>query len=153
MEPAGALAIAGAKKWLELQQEEGQTVVAICSGANMDFDRLRFVSERADSTETLLAARISERPGAFRQLYATISPRNVTEFAYRYNNPDSADVIISFQCRPGSQRKEDKQAVIKAIRDSGEWGGCSAPLGPVRTMWSHGVRCGAVLAQEWRCRT
>ena len=58
-------------------------IVAICSGANMDFDRLRFVSERADSSETLLSVRLPERPGSFRLLYESIYPRNVTELAYR----------------------------------------------------------------------
>lgn len=122
LEPAGALAIAGLRKYVDLTGVRGQTLVAIASGANMDFDRLRFVTERADSTETLLAARIPEKPGSFRQLYAAIYPRNVTEFSYRYNRPDMADVIISFQVMPGSTRSEDKQVVFKNIRGLGEWG-------------------------------
>ena len=120
LEPAGALSIAGAKKYLELSGLEGQTVVAIASGANMDFDRLRFVSERADSTETLLAARISERPGSFRQLYSAIFPRNVTEFSYRYHGVQTADVIISFQCLVGSSREADKLQVVKNIASLGQ---------------------------------
>ena len=63
--------------------ETDNTYVAIASGANMDFDRLRFVSERADSSETLLSVRLPERPGSFRLLYESIYPRNVTELAYR----------------------------------------------------------------------
>lgn len=124
LEPAGALSIAGAKKYCAAHRWEGRTVVAIASGANMDFDRLRFVSERSDSTETLLSARISERPGSFRQLYSAIFPRNVTEFSYRYNSPDTADVIISFQCMPGAAREEDKAQVMGNIRSLGACVGC-----------------------------
>ncbi len=119
LEPAGALAIAGAKKYCAQHRWEEKTVVAIASGANMDFDRLRFVSERSDSTETLLSVRISERPGSFRQLYSGIFPRNVTEFSYRFNSPDTADVIISFQSMPGSSRDEDKAHVMENIRSLG----------------------------------
>lgn len=121
LEPAGALAIAGAKKYAALHRWEGKTVVATASGANMDFDRLRFVSERSDSTETLLSARIFERPGSFRQLYSAIFPRNVTEFAYRYNSPETADVIISFQSMPGASREEDKAQVMENIRSLGAY--------------------------------
>jgi len=115
MEPAGALAIAGAKKYCAAEQWKDKTIVAIASGANMDFDRLRFVSERSDSTESLLSVRISERPGSFRQLYSGIFPRNVTEFSYRFNSPDTADVIISFQSMPNTNREEDKQQVLENI--------------------------------------
>lgn len=120
MEPAGALAIAGAKKYCNAHQWKDKTVVAIASGANMDFDRLRFVSERSDSTETLLSVRISERPGSFRQLYSAIFPRNVTEFSYRFNSPDTADVIISFQCMAGASRDEDKVQVLENVRSLGK---------------------------------
>lgn len=64
MEPAGALAIAGATKYLRQHGLTGATVAAVMSGANMDFDRLRFVSERADSSETLISVTIPEAPGA-----------------------------------------------------------------------------------------
>lgn len=119
LEPAGALAIAGAKKYCAAEQWRDKTIVAIASGANMDFDRLRFVSERSDSTESLLSVRISERPGSFRQLYTGIFPRNVTEFSYRFNSPDTADVIISFQSMPNMNREEDKQQVLENIRHLG----------------------------------
>ena len=65
LEPAGALAIAGMVKYIKENKTEGCTYVAISSGANMDFDRLRFVSERADSGETLMAISIPERTGTF----------------------------------------------------------------------------------------
>ena len=72
MEPAGALAIAGLIKYTKLNGWSGKTCVAITSGANIDFDRLRFVSERADSSETLMAITIPERPGSFRELYVVL---------------------------------------------------------------------------------
>jgi len=118
MEPAGSLAIAGAIKtfsggdfaWCRDPDAMAEltaggvtpkkAVVAITSGANMDFTRLRFISERADASETLLAVEIPERPGAFRSLYSAIFPRNVTEFSYRYGGTEgSANIIISFQAR------------------------------------------------------
>jgi threonine dehydratase len=97
LEPAGALAVAGMKKYIEENNIKGQTLVAITSGANMDFDRLRFVSERADGSERTLAVTIPETPGSFRKLYSLIWPRNVTEFSYRYESEGSANIFISFQ--------------------------------------------------------
>jgi hypothetical protein len=72
MEPAGALSIAGANKYLRQHNLVGLTVAAVTSGANMDFDRLRFVSERADSSETLLSVAIPERPGESAALIAAV---------------------------------------------------------------------------------
>lgn len=121
LEPAGALGIAGARKYLLQNGLKGNTVVAITSGANMDFDRLRFVSERADSSETLLAVRIPERPGAFRELYSLIMPRNVTEFSYRWSTAKHADVIISFQTIGTSppKRVQDGDSVQADLRNAG----------------------------------
>ena len=77
-------------------------------------------SERADSTETLLSVRIPERPGAFRDLYSIIAPRNVTEFSYRYNTQDRADVIISFQARGTDDEKlQDAHSAIKELQRQG----------------------------------
>lgn len=100
LEPAGALALAGLTKHVSSSTETSHDAnfVAVASGANMDFDRLRFVSERADTSEVRLALRIPEEPGAFRALYQLIHPCNVTEFSYRYHRPDRpADIILSFQ--------------------------------------------------------
>src|SRR5688500_5182793 len=86
MEPAGALAAAGLKAWVEREEARNQSLVAVLSGANMNFDRLRFVAERAEvgeACETLLAVTIPERPGAFRELCSAIGRRTVTEFNYR----------------------------------------------------------------------
>ncbi|CAM9824347.1 unnamed protein product, partial [Laminaria digitata] len=119
MEPAGALAIAGMRKYLREKGLIGHTVVAICSGANMDFDRLRFVSERADSSETLISATIPERAGAFQELYSVIFPRNVTEFSYRYHEADRADMMVSFQALTGTPRKSDALEVMQGLRARG----------------------------------
>lgn len=121
MEPAGALAMAGLVKYSamhpELQQEN---FVAICSGANMDFDRLRFVSERADSNETLLSVSIPEVPGAFRALNNLIYPRNITEFSYRLHNLDEkAHVMLSYQPLKGSNVINDFPLVSSALEEHG----------------------------------
>jgi threonine dehydratase len=97
LEPAGALGVAGMKKYIEENGIKGQTMVAITSGANMDFTRLRFVSERADESERTLAVSIPETPGSFRKLYSLVWPRNVTAFSYRYESDGNAKILISFQ--------------------------------------------------------
>lgn len=97
LEPAGALGIAGMKKHVEENNISGSTFVAITSGANMDFNRLRVVSERADDSERSLEITIPETPGAFRAMYSKIWPRNVTELTYRFNTEQEANVFVSFQ--------------------------------------------------------
>jgi threonine dehydratase len=97
LEPAGALAVAGAKAWLDREGARGKTVVAIASGANMNFDRLRFVAERAEigeHREAQLAVTIPERPGAFLELSRVIGDRNVTEFNYRRADASSAHIFV-----------------------------------------------------------
>mmetsp|Transcript_33168 Transcript_33168/g.65978 ORF Transcript_33168/g.65978 Transcript_33168/m.65978 type:complete len:576 (-) Transcript_33168:315-2042(-) len=123
LEPAGALAIAGVKRWVELTNARDLTFVVTASGANMDFDRLRFVSERADSSETMISVTIPERAGSFRSLIGHIEPRNVTEFSYRMRSGDAqqATVYLSFQARgsDGEERLSDAGAVIAAMRADG----------------------------------
>ena len=90
LEPAGALAIAGAKAWVERHRTRDRTYVAIACGANMNFDRLRFVAERAElgeQREAILAVTIPERPGSFREFCRLLGKRSVTEFNYRYADP------------------------------------------------------------------
>jgi threonine dehydratase len=97
LEPAGALAIAGAKAYCARDALAGVTVVAVASGANMDFDRLRFVAERAEigeHREAQLAVTIPERPGAFLELSDLVGDRNVTEFNYRRADADAAHVFV-----------------------------------------------------------
>lgn len=97
LEPAGALATAGAKAWLEREGSAGATVVAVASGANMNFDRLRFVAERAElgeEREAILAVTIPERPGSFREFCALLDGRNITEFNYRLSEPANQQAHI-----------------------------------------------------------
>lgn len=115
LSPFRSLAVAGARKHIESLKVRGDildpeaTFVAVASGANMDFDRLRYVSERADRSEVRLAVSIPEEPGAFRELYSKIYPSNVTEFAYRFNRKGhKADIIVAFQ----PQTKEWRQSVF-----------------------------------------
>mmetsp|Transcript_25588 Transcript_25588/g.59581 ORF Transcript_25588/g.59581 Transcript_25588/m.59581 type:complete len:588 (+) Transcript_25588:61-1824(+) len=114
LEPAGALALAGLKKYVRQSGVRDKTLVAITSGANMDFDRLRFVSERADTSETLLSIQIPETPGSFIRLYRCIYPRNVTEFSYRYGG-EPARIFLSFQAKTD----EDAQSVMKSLASEG----------------------------------
>ncbi len=97
VEPSGALALAGAKRWLARRRLKGKTVVAIACGANMNFDRLRFVAERAElgeHREAVLAVTIPEKPGSFRALCELLGRRNVTEFNYRIADAAQAHVFI-----------------------------------------------------------
>jgi len=110
MEPAGALAVAGMKKYVADNQASKQTLVVINSGANMNFDRLRHVSERAElgeQREALLAATIPERPGSFRAFCKTIGKRGITEFNYRYSDDNEAQVFAGIKLSNGLQEKEE----------------------------------------------
>jgi threonine dehydratase len=100
LEPAGALAVAGMKLWATQNHVQGKTLVAVASGANMNFDRLRFVAERAElgeQREAILAVTLPEKPGAYRQFLALLGNRSITEFNYRYNDPDAAHVFVGIQ--------------------------------------------------------
>lgn len=102
LEPAGALAIAGAKLYADREKIKGQTLVAIASGANMNFDRLRFIAERAElgeKREAILAVSIPETPGSFRKFCSLLGQRNITEFNYRYANPMEAHVFVGVQVK------------------------------------------------------
>ncbi len=102
LEPAGALAVAGAKLYAAREKLKGQTLVTVQSGANMNFDRLRFVAERAElgeKREAILAVTIPEEPGSFRQFCSLIGKRNITEFNYRYADSREARVFVGIQVR------------------------------------------------------
>jgi threonine dehydratase len=108
-EPAGAVSLAGLKKYVNQHGPEGQTLVAINSGANMNFDRLRHVSERAEigeQREALLAVEIPERPGSFKQFCHLIGKRQITEFNYRYADSKRARVFAGIQLAKGNEEKE-----------------------------------------------
>jgi len=100
LEPAGALSIAGAKAWIERHRTRGRTYVAIACGANMNFDRLRFVAERAElgeQREAVLAVTIPERPGSFREFCGLLGKRSVTEFNYRYADARVAHLFVGIE--------------------------------------------------------
>ena len=100
LEPAGALAIAGMKAWAERTGLRDRTLVAVAGGANMNFDRLRFVSERAEvgeQREAVFAVTIPEERGSFRRFCELVGPRNVTEFNYRIADRKDAHVFVGMQ--------------------------------------------------------
>ena len=109
-EPAGALAVAGLKKYVTQKKISDKTLIAINSGANMNFDRLRHVSERAEigeQREALYAVTIPERPGSFKAFCQAIGKRGITEFNYRYSDKDDAQVFAGVQLRDGlNERRE-----------------------------------------------
>jgi threonine dehydratase len=109
LEPAGALSVAGAKLYAAREKLKGETLVAIATGANMNFDRLRFIAERAEigeQREAILAVTIPETPGSFRKFCALLGKRNITEFNYRYDNPKAAHVFVGIQVRDQLEIKE-----------------------------------------------
>ena len=111
LEPAGALAVAGLKAWSEQNQERPApgALVAILSGANTNFDRLRFVAERAElgeQREAILAVTIPERPGSFRAFCERIGQRSITEFNYRFADPTRAHIFVGMQV---TDRAETRQ--------------------------------------------
>lgn len=100
LEPAGALAVAGVKAYVGRKKLKDKTLVAVASGANMNFDRLRFVSERAEvgeQHEAVLAVSLPEEPGAYRRFLALIGARNITEFNYRFSDQKEAHVFVGVQ--------------------------------------------------------
>jgi threonine dehydratase len=100
LEPAGALAIAGAKAYVERRRLKGETLVAVACGANMNFDRLRFIAERAEvgeHREALLAVTIPEVRGSLRKFCSLIGQRNVTEFNYRIADEQAAHIFVGVQ--------------------------------------------------------
>lgn len=100
LEPAGALAVAGAKQYVAQNKLKNKTLVSISCGANMNFDRLRFVAERAEvgeSREAVFAVTMPEKRGSFRALCELVGNRNVTEFNYRISDADKAHVFVGLQ--------------------------------------------------------
>lgn len=110
VEPAGALAVAAIKKYVERDGVQGETLVAINSGANINFDRLRHVAERAElgeRREALLAVTIPERPGSFLHFCKTLGKRGITEFNYRYADARDAQVFAGVQLSGGDEEREE----------------------------------------------
>ena len=120
LEPAGALAVAGLKAWSEQHRDRPApgNLVAILSGANTNFDRLRFVAERAElgeQREAILAVTIPERPGSFRAFCERIGRRSITEFNYRYADPSRAHIFVGMQV---ADRAETRQ-LLEHLRADG----------------------------------
>jgi threonine dehydratase len=109
-EPSGALGVAGLKKYVERTGARGQTLIAIDSGANMNFDRLRYVAERAElgeQREALFAVRIPERPGAFQSFCQVLGKLPVTEFNYRYGRDDEAQIFVGVGLSQGGKQRTE----------------------------------------------
>jgi threonine dehydratase len=118
LEPAGALGVAGAKTYVERSGIKGEKLVAIASGANTNFDRLRFVAERAEvgeRREALLAVTIPERPGSFKKFCATLGGRAITEFNYRIAEGDDAHVFVGLEV----QNRRESAAIIRTLARHG----------------------------------
>ncbi len=109
LEPAGALATAGIKAYVEREGIQNKTLVGIASGANMNFDRLRFVAERAEvgeKREAILAVTIPEKPGAFKSFCRLLGSHNITEFNYRYSDQTEAHIYVGIAVHDQSEVKK-----------------------------------------------
>jgi threonine dehydratase len=118
LEPAGALAIAGAKAYVAREKITDQTLVVIACGANMNFDRLRFVAERAEvgeGREAILAVTIPEERGSFRRFCTALGNYSLTEFNYRMSNDSAAHIFVGVQVRS----QADTQAIIAKLESEG----------------------------------
>ena len=115
-EPAGALSLAGLKKYVEEGNATGASLIAINSGANMDFDRLRHISERAEigeHREALLSVSIPEHPGSYRRFIELLGKRAITEFNYRYAGPGEAHIFVGVRLTGGERDKLDIIAMLQ----------------------------------------
>ena len=118
-EPAGALGVAGIKKYVEQHGLSGQTLVAIDSGANVNFDRLRHVAERAElgeGREAIVAVTIPEQPGSFKAFCEAIGKRQITEFNYRYHTGSEAHIFVGVQTHPDN---DPRSALIQQLTEKG----------------------------------
>jgi len=118
-EPSGALGVAGIKKYAERAGSGGQVLVAIDSGANINFDRLRHVAERAElgeQREAIIAVTIPERPGSFRAFCEALGRRQITEFNYRYHTGEEAHIFVGVQTHP---QRDPREALLQGLRDQG----------------------------------
>ncbi|PMU28218.1 MULTISPECIES: threonine ammonia-lyase, biosynthetic [unclassified Pseudomonas] len=118
-EPAGALGVAGIKKYVETRGITGQTLVAIDSGANVNFDRLRHVAERAElgeGREAIIAVTIPEKPGSFKAFCEAVGKRQITEFNYRYHSCREAHIFVGVQTHP---ENDPRSALIASLTSQG----------------------------------
>jgi threonine dehydratase len=118
LEPAGALAVAGLKAYAARENLQNKTLIGIASGANMNFDRLRFIAERAEigeKREAVLAVTIPEKPGAFKAFCRLLGGRNITEFNYRYSDPHNAHIFVGVAVSDPSESAK----LVSALQQQG----------------------------------
>jgi threonine dehydratase len=118
LEPAGALAIAGAKAYVERENLQGQTLIAVACGANMNFDRLRFVAERAElgeDREAIFAVTIPESPGSLRRFCECLGKRSLTEFSYRIADASAAHIFVGVEV----QNRQDAVQLATSFHNCG----------------------------------
>ncbi|HYA36680.1 MAG TPA: threonine ammonia-lyase, biosynthetic [Candidatus Methylomirabilis sp.] len=118
LEPAGALAYAGLKRYAERKKLRDRNFIAIASGANVNFDRLRYVAERAEvgeRREAILAVTIPERAGALKQFCTIVGDHNITEFNYRFADPKAAHIFVGLQISDAAEIKK----LVAALRGNG----------------------------------
>jgi len=116
-EPAGAVSVAGMKKFVEREGCTDKTLITVSSGANTNFDRLRYVAERAEvgeHREAILSVTIPEKPGAFKKFVSIIGKRSITEFNYRYDNPDKAHIFVGVKITS----LEEREKLISELREA-----------------------------------
>lgn len=114
-EPAGAVSLAGLKKYAAREGWKDENLMCIMSGANMDFGRLKFISERADlgeKREGLFSVRIPEEKGSFKTFMDTLTGHNITEFCYRYSSPEHADVLVGIHLR---NTADERAQIVKKL--------------------------------------
>ena len=118
LEPSGALAVAGAKEYARQHKLKDKNLIAVTSGANMNFDRLRFVAERAEfgeQREAVFAVTLPEKPGAYKKFLSLIGKRNITEFNYRYNTEAEAHVFVGVQVA----KREESLKLVDSLQKHG----------------------------------
>lgn len=117
-EPSGAMGVAGLKKYVEKHGIEGKTLLSIQCGANIDFDRLRYISERTEigeKREAVLAVTIDERPGSFKAFCTAMQKRNISEFNYRFSDAQKAHIFVGAQVTCD----DDRHALVADLRSKG----------------------------------
>ncbi len=118
-EPAGALSLAGLKKYVDKHNCQGKTLVAISSGANTNFDRLRYISERTEvgeRREALFAVTIPEQPGSYLTFCSLLGKRSITEFNYRFSTSEHAHIFVGLQVSP---EKNDRADIFAKLSNKG----------------------------------
>lgn len=119
VEPAGALSVAGIKKYIQREGLVDENLAGILSGANMNFDRLRYISERTEigeQREAILAVTLPEHPGSFKRFIGALHNRSITEFNYRYANQSEARIFVGIQVQSNGQGRDN---LVRDLRGAG----------------------------------